>query len=89
VRLRFVNIQPELPATFELVRDTLVTTWRPVAKDGFELPALQSVDGAASRILHPGETFDATWAASAPGVYHVRMITSTGQVAYRRTLRVR
>ena len=38
VRLRFVNIQPELPATFELVRDSLPTAWRPVAKDGFELP---------------------------------------------------
>ncbi len=89
VRLRFVNIQPEWPATFELLRDTLVTTWRPVAKDGFELPVSQSVEGAARRILHPGETFDATWAASAPGVYQVRMVSPTGQVAYHRVVRVR
>ena len=89
MRLRFVNIQPEWPATFELVRDSLVTTWRPVAKDGFELPVSQSVSGAARRILNPGETFDATWVAPATGVYQVRMISPTGQGAYRRVLRVR
>ena len=89
VRLPFVTIQPEWSATFELVRDSLPTAWRPVAKDGFELPVSQSVEGAARRTLHPGETFDATWVARAQGVHEVRMISATGQVAYRRAVRVR
>ncbi len=89
LRLRFVNIQPEWPATFEVVRETAATTWRPVAKDGFELPSSQSVEGPARRELHPGETFDATWAPTVPAVYEVRMIAATGEVAYRRVVRVR
>lgn len=88
VRLRFVNIQPEAPATFELVQDTVPTVWRAAAKDGYELPAAQAKEGTARRELHPGETFDATWAPATPGVYAVRMLTATGTVAYRRTVRV-
>ena len=55
VRLRFVNIPPEWNATFELVRDSLPAVWRPVAKDGFALPAAQAIAGTARRKLFPGE----------------------------------
>lgn len=89
VRMRFINIQPEAKATFELVRDSVAVGWRPVAKDGFELPAVQSVAGPARRTLWPGETFDAEFSPTAPGTYHLRMISDKKQVAYERVVQVR
>ena len=88
VRLRFVNIQPEWRATFELVRDSLRVMWRPVAKDGFELPTSQSTAGPSRRALWPGETFDAEFAPTLAGVYHVRMISEKCKLAYDRLVRV-
>jgi FtsP/CotA-like multicopper oxidase with cupredoxin domain len=87
-RFRFVNIQPEEPAQFDIARDKQSVSWRPVAKDGFELPQSQSVTGAASRELWPGETFDAEFAPTAPGTYVLRMRTAKGDVAYTRSLMV-
>lgn len=89
VRLRFVNIQPEWKATYELVRDTVPAVWRAVAKDGFELPTSQRVAGPARRSMWPGETFDAEFAPTQPGTYQLRMISEKGQVVYRRVLQVR
>jgi FtsP/CotA-like multicopper oxidase with cupredoxin domain len=88
-RLRFVNIQPEWPGTFELVRDSVPAVWRPVGKDGFALPPSQAIETAARRTLHPGETFDAEWMPTAAGLYELRMVAADGAVAYRRTVRVR
>ena len=89
VRLRFVNIQPEWPGTFELVRDSVPSVWCPVGKDGFALPPSQAIETAARRTLHPGETFDAEWMPMTAGLYELRMVASDGAVAYRRTVSVR
>jgi FtsP/CotA-like multicopper oxidase with cupredoxin domain len=89
VRMRFINIQPEEPATYVLVRDARPADWRAMAKDGFELHGAQAAIGAARRTLWPGETFDAEFAPTAPGLYQLRMIASTGKVAYERMVRVR
>ena len=83
-----MNIQPEWRATFELVRDSLPVAWRPVAKDGFELPTSQAVSGPSRRALWPGETFDAEFAPTAAGRFRLRMISEKGKVAYERTVRV-
>ncbi len=89
VRMRFINIQPEWKATFEVLRDSLPVVWRPMAKDGFELPVAQGVSGQARRSLWPGETFDAEFSPKAPGTYRVRMISEKGLVAYERRIVVR
>ena len=69
VRFRFVNIQPEEPVHFDIVRNGQPVSWRLVAKDGFELPSSQAVTGTATRSLWPGETFDAEFAPTTPGAY--------------------
>ena len=89
VRMRFINIQPETSDTFERVRDSLPVVWRPMAKDGYELPSTQAIVGPSQRTLWPGETFDAEFAAAAMGTYHLRMISDKGVVVYERTVHVR
>jgi FtsP/CotA-like multicopper oxidase with cupredoxin domain len=88
VRIRMINIQPADPLTFEIVRDSTVVQWRPVAKDGFELPSAQSAVGPATRTLWVGETFDAAFAPTEPGLYQLRARQGRA-VLYDRALMVR
>jgi FtsP/CotA-like multicopper oxidase with cupredoxin domain len=88
VRMRFINIQPADPVVFEVVRDSLPAQWRPVAKDGYDLPRAQSVPGRAKRELWVGETFDAEFAPREPGTYLLRAWGDPKHVIYERRLEV-
>jgi FtsP/CotA-like multicopper oxidase with cupredoxin domain len=68
-RFRFVNITPANGITFALRRDSLPVTWRPRAKDGADLPEAMRAAGPALRSLALGETFDAEWTPTKPGVF--------------------
>ena len=68
-RFRFVNITPANRITFALRRDSLPVTWRPRAKDGADLPEAMRAAGPALRSLALGETFDAEWTPTEPGVF--------------------
>jgi FtsP/CotA-like multicopper oxidase with cupredoxin domain len=57
-RLRLVNIPTDAVMQVRLLSDTTVTTWRPVAKDGADLPAAQAVTALAFVIFGAGETLD-------------------------------
>ncbi len=57
-RLRFININPDWRVIFSLMSDSALATWRPVAKDGADLPASQRVERAAYLLTGPGETAD-------------------------------
>jgi len=58
-RLRFVQLSVSLAATrFELMRDSTYSTWRPVAKDGAELPSLARTLTPSRTRLGIGETMD-------------------------------
>jgi FtsP/CotA-like multicopper oxidase with cupredoxin domain len=57
-RLRLINIDADHRVLFELLRDTSVTTWRPLAKDGADLPPSQARPRRASLLTGPGETAD-------------------------------
>jgi FtsP/CotA-like multicopper oxidase with cupredoxin domain len=50
-----------------LVRDSSVLTWRPVAKDGFTLPAQQTTLRPSEAIVASGETADFEFTPNAPG----------------------
>lgn len=75
-RLRFVNIGAGGPATFAVRQDTVPVEWRPVAKDGADLPPALRTAGRASRTLVTGETFDAEWKPE-PGVYRLTVSFQT------------
>ncbi len=57
-RLRFINISGGPSKRVRLMADTALQQWRPVAKDGADLPPAQAVTRSAELQLGPGETMD-------------------------------
>ena len=57
-RLRIVSIPAVIPMQVRLLRDTTTIRWRPIAKDGADLPAAQAVERPALDIFAAGETQD-------------------------------
>jgi FtsP/CotA-like multicopper oxidase with cupredoxin domain len=68
-RLRFIHITRGFTAELELGSDTDAARWRPVAKDGAELPAGLRGERDARLLTNTGETFDVLWTPTAPGDY--------------------
>ncbi len=66
-RFRIININPEWRIQFTLGTDTEVATWRPVAKDGADLPESQRTPRPAFLLTGPGETADFEFTPAAPG----------------------
>lgn len=82
-RLRFINIGAAARPIFWLVRDSTLQTWRPVAKDGADLPAAQSQDRPAVLKIDVGETYDMMWKPPAPGEYSLRAGPARQFLIYR------
>jgi FtsP/CotA-like multicopper oxidase with cupredoxin domain len=57
-RFRLININPDWRVIFSLTSDSALARWRPVAKDGAELPASQRGARPAWWLAGPGETAD-------------------------------
>lgn len=68
-RLRLINIMVNSPAKVTLRASDATAHWRPVSRDGADLPAALRTDGPATVLLGVGETFDARWTPTAPGEY--------------------
>lgn len=78
-RLRLANITTgRVAISFELKRDTTVATWRPLAKDGAELPAARKVIRAARQVLGIGETMDVEFFAPRAGMYLLEIRSLAG-----------
>jgi FtsP/CotA-like multicopper oxidase with cupredoxin domain len=88
-RLRFINIGPAQRLRFSVERDSGVyARWRPLAKDGADLPAFQAAETRSTEILDVGETLDAG-VSLAPGVYAITARMPGGRTLYRRRVEVR
>lgn len=58
-RLRIANITTGSPnLVMQVTRDSVVTQWRALAKDGFDLPASQSTHRPARQAISMGEIYD-------------------------------
>ena len=73
---------------FSLLKDTTAVTWRPIAKDGADLPPAVQVSGPAIRRLTTGETFDAEWIPPAKGDYSMT-VRGGGKVWVTQKIEVR
>ena len=57
-RIRLINIGPATLVNVKLLRDSTLMTWKPVAKDGADLPANQAINRPAELDVYVGETAD-------------------------------
>ncbi len=91
-RLRFIDILANNSIVINAVQDGKPVEWIPVAKDGADIPSVQSVATPASFTIAPGETYDFTLTPEKSGKIeftydqglldeHVRQVaTVTGEV---------
>jgi FtsP/CotA-like multicopper oxidase with cupredoxin domain len=87
-RFRIVNIGAGARFNFTLLRDSTVMTWRPLAKDGFDLPESTRTPRPASQFVSVGETFDAEWKPPGTGDYTLTVVNG-GKVFNRLNIRVK
>jgi FtsP/CotA-like multicopper oxidase with cupredoxin domain len=66
-RFRLININPEWRVQFTIGSDTSVVAWRPIAKDGADLPEWQRTLRPAFLLTGPGETADFEFTPEKPG----------------------
>lgn len=67
-RLRIAHIAVfRLAAAVRLIRDSALTAWRPIAKDGFTLPHSQATVRPSIANMLPGETADFEFTPDQPG----------------------
>jgi manganese oxidase len=59
-RLRFIDILANNSIVINAIQDGKPVDWIPIAKDGADLPSVQSVATPASFTIAPGETYDFT-----------------------------
>jgi len=74
-RLRFIQLIADGGANVGLFADTARLAWRPVAKDGADLPAALARNGAARLDLQPGQTWDVE-VAPARGDYTLQVASA-------------
>ena len=66
-RFRLININPDWRVIFSLTSDSAMARWRPVAKDGADLPPSQRAARPAWWLTGPGETADFEFTPRARG----------------------
>ncbi|MGK2934095.1 MAG: multicopper oxidase domain-containing protein [Gemmatimonadaceae bacterium] len=88
-RFRMINIHPDWRVQFSLGTDTTVSTWRPIAKDGADLPESQRRARAAFLLTGPGETADFEFTPTEPGILVLSIRTRGAGWAIPQVLRVR
>jgi FtsP/CotA-like multicopper oxidase with cupredoxin domain len=84
-RLRFMSlavVNPNATVSLTAHRDSVrrlngpdadVVQWKPVAKDGFDLPATARVERRAQQIVSMGETYDYEYTPKAPGLLRMEV----------------
>jgi FtsP/CotA-like multicopper oxidase with cupredoxin domain len=88
-RLRFANITTGRPGMrIEMLRDNVLATWTPIAKDGADLPISRRVPRPARQRLSIGETADFEFTPALPGPMRLEMLTTSGRLLGTALIRV-
>ena len=80
-RLRVINISPMETRLLELLAGTALSTWRPVAKDGADLPAGLAVPQNARKTIYAGEIYDFELLRQQPETLTLRISGAASQAA--------
>ncbi len=75
-RLRFLHISPDESKRVRLLKDGTPVQWRPLARDGADLPEAMRRPRSAAITLGVGETSDVEWTPDAEGVHAIEVRTS-------------
>jgi FtsP/CotA-like multicopper oxidase with cupredoxin domain len=75
-RFRIVNIGAAARFNFTLRQDSTIMTWRPAAKDGFDLAQFARAPRPAVQLVSAGETFDTEWNPPRKGEYLLTVVNS-------------
>jgi FtsP/CotA-like multicopper oxidase with cupredoxin domain len=88
-RFRFVNIGAARIVAAQLKRDSALVMWRPLAKDGADLPLQHAIPTPAAQRVAVGETFDFEFLPPARGDYVLTIGAPEEPPAYVRRVIVR
>ncbi len=78
-RIRIVSIHADEILNIRFGTETQVVRWRPLARDGAELPAAMRGARLAMGRMGPGETADYTYVPTAPGEMQLEVWVTGGQ----------
>jgi manganese oxidase len=93
INLATTNVVPIFALTarpdsaLDLDRDTMLVNWRPVAKDGYDLPPASRAPRPASQVISIGETYDFEFTPSKKGMLRLE-VRGTGQPSLPLKVRV-
>jgi manganese oxidase len=88
-RFRLINITTARAGMrVELKQDTTLTTWRPIAKDGADIPAASRGLRTSRQPISIGETMDFEFFATRPGPYVLEARTAMGALLGALPIRV-
>ncbi len=87
-RLRFINIGAAGLVRFSLRRDTTLVSWKAIAKDGADLPAVQATVRRAVQVLNVGETYDFEFDPLERGTYNLAIESLAGPAGVKRRQRI-
>ena len=87
-RLRVINMAPNLTATLQIGTPDHLATWRPVSKDGADLPSRLSIPGNAQLHITSGETYDFEFRPTTPGPLPLQIENNLNQSKLTATLAV-
>jgi FtsP/CotA-like multicopper oxidase with cupredoxin domain len=89
-RLRIVDIHTFRPSMIvRLLRDSTLARWRPIAKDGMDLPAARAVVRPAIQQMGNGETYDFELTPTEPADFRFTVTSAVGQPLAFMSVRIR
>jgi FtsP/CotA-like multicopper oxidase with cupredoxin domain len=89
-RLRFINVHTARPSMrMRLLQETTLQRWRPIAKDGMDLPADQMIEGPSEIQMGNGETYDFAYVPTAAGDFKLEVTAGNGTLLVTMPIRVR
>jgi len=89
-RLRLINMTAARPALHaELLMDSTVITWRPIAQNGVELPAARRLVRTARQRISIGETLDVEFFPTRAAEYRLHLRAGDGSLLGELALSVR
>jgi FtsP/CotA-like multicopper oxidase with cupredoxin domain len=89
-RLRIVDIHTFRPSMIvRLLRDSALVRWRPIAKDGMDLPAARAIVRPAIQQMGNGETYDFELTPTEPADLRFTVTSAAGQPLASMSVRIR